>query len=138
MFTCDRVGMSIDVSSVNAMRHVIATVVTTLAVLAGVSCGQDASESAAGRGAGLYRANCSACHGDALAGTSLGPSLLDERYQVDQLSDAEIRQAIRTGVEPTTDEFGAMPGNAILRDAQVNEIVTFVRSQQRAATPTTP
>ena len=94
--------------------------------------------SAAGRGAGLYRANCSACHGDSLAGTSLGPSLLDDRYQADQLSDDAIRLAIRTGVEPTTDEFGAMPGNAMLRDAQIDEIISFVRSQQPAATPTTP
>jgi len=137
-FTCDRVGMSVDVSSVNAIRHVIAGVVTALAVLAGASCGQDASESAAGRGSGLYRANCSACHGDSLAGTSLGPSLLDDRYRVGQLSDDAIRQAIRTGVEPSSDEFGAMPGNAVLRDAQVDEIITFVRSQQRAAAPTTP
>ena len=54
------------------------------------------------------------------------------------MSDDAIRLAIRTGVEPTTDEFGAMPGNAMLRDAQIDEIISFVRSQQRAATPTTP
>ncbi len=131
-------GMSVDGSSVNNMRHAIAAVVTALAVLLGVSCGQDASESAAGRGSGLFRANCSACHGGSLEGTSLGPSLLEDRFRIDQLSDVEMRQAIRAGVEPTTDEFGAMPGNAVLRDAQIDEIIAFVRSQQLAATTATP
>jgi mono/diheme cytochrome c family protein len=135
-FTCDRVGMPVEVRTVNPLPHIIAAVVTALAVLAGVSCGQGASESAAGRGAGLYRANCSACHGDSLGGTSLGPSLLDDRYR--QLSDDAIRTAIRAGVEPGSDEFGAMPGNAMLRDTQVDEIITFVRSQQRAAASTPP
>lgn len=113
------------------MRLAVASVVTALAVI-GAACGQDASESAGDRGSGLYEANCSACHGDDLAGTSRGPSLLDDRYRPDQLSDAEIRSAIRNGVEPSGDEFDAMPGNAVLRDAQVNEIIAFVRAEQRA------
>ena len=105
--------------------------VTTLA--AGVAaCGQDASQSAAERGERAYRANCAACHGNDLAGTSLGPSRLGAGPS--GLSDAEIRDVIRNGVADSGGEFGGMPGNSVLRDAQITEIIQHLRVvQQRAA-----
>jgi mono/diheme cytochrome c family protein len=102
--------------------------VTALAVTL-AACGQDASQSAAERGERTFRANCAACHGTDLAGTSLGPSLVD----TGELSDAEMRSVIREGVPDTGGEFGGMPGNAVLRDVQIAEIVAHVRAQQRAA-----
>lgn len=108
-------------------RHLLAAVATaTLVGLAG--CGQDAEQSAGERGERAYRANCAACHADDLGGTSLGPTLLDP--DVASLSDAEMRDVIRNGVEDSGSGFGAMPGNGVLRDAQVTEIIAFVRSQQ--------
>lgn len=105
--------------------------VTTLAVGA-AACGQDASQSAAERGERAYRANCAACHGNDLDGTSLGPSLLGAGPS--GLSDAEIRDVIRNGVADSGGEFGAMPGNSVLRDAQITEIIQHLRVvQQRAA-----
>ena len=105
--------------------------VTALAA-ATAACGQDASQSAAERGERAYRANCAACHGNDLAGTSLGPSLLGAGPS--GLSDAEIRDVIRNGVADSGGEFGAMPGNSVLRDAQITEIIQHLRVvQQRAA-----
>ena len=101
--------------------------VTTLAA-ATAACGQDASQSAAERGERAYRANCAACHGTDLDGTSLGPSLLGAGPS--GLSDAEIRDVIRNGVGDTGGEFGAMPGNTVLRDAQVTEIIQHLRRAQ--------
>ena len=92
------------------------------------ACGRDASESAGNRGARPYAANCAVCHGDALQGSSRGPSLLDPASS--ELSDAAMRNAIRNGVVETRWEFGDMPANGALRDAQVNEIIAFVRAGQ--------
>lgn len=103
----------------------------TIAMVTLAACGRDASESAGERGERPYAANCSVCHGDALQGTSRGPSLLDPAYASSELSDAAMRDAIRNGVEQNRWEFGAMPANGALRDPQVNEIIAFVRAGQR-------
>lgn len=103
-------------------------------VVGAVACGADAEESAAARGAGLYRANCAACHGDDLRGGSRGPSLLEDVYLEDRLSDADVAAAIRNGVEERLWDFGPMPAAGGLSDAQVREIVAHVRAEQRAAT----
>lgn len=96
-------------------------------------CGQDAEQSAGARGERAYLANCAACHGNDLGGTSLGPTLLGPESSA--LSDAARRDVIRNGVENDGSEFGAMPGNAVLRDAQITEIIAFLRTQQAVAGP---
>jgi mono/diheme cytochrome c family protein len=107
------------------------TLTVALVAVAG-SCGRDLQESAAGRGAGAYRANCAACHGAALEGTARGPSLLEPSAVA--LTDAEMAIIVRDGIDDSGDGvWRGMPGNGALRDAQVNEIVAFVRSEQRAA-----
>jgi len=114
-------------------RHAVAAALSVLLVAGAVACGADAEESAAQRGAGLYRANCAACHGDDLDGTSRGPSLLEEVYLEGQLSDAAMADAIRNGVEERLWDFGPMPAAGGLGDAQIREIVAYVRSRQAAA-----
>jgi mono/diheme cytochrome c family protein len=113
--------------------HVAGFVVSSLLVVGTVACGADAEESAAARGAGLYRANCAACHGDDLRGGSRGPSLREDAYLEDQLSDVEMASAIRNGVEERLWDFGPMPAAGGLSDAQVREIVAYVRAEQRDA-----
>jgi mono/diheme cytochrome c family protein len=107
------------------------TITVTMALVTLAACGRDASESAGDRGARPYAANCAVCHGDALQGTSRGPSLLDPAYLSSELSDTAVRSAIRNGVEQNRWEFGAMPANGALRDSQINEIIAFVRAGQR-------
>ena len=114
-----------------------AVVTLALAAVAG-ACGAD-SNIDADRGAAIYGANCASCHGAALEGTDLGPSLLDPVYAPDQLSDDEFRRAVRNGVEETRWDFGPMPANGGLGDGQIDAILGFVRASQGAgATVTMP
>ena len=69
--------------------------------------------------AALPRAGAAQCHGDDLAGTDRGPSLLEPIYGPDQLSDAEVADAIRNGVDEELWEFGPMPANGAISDAQI-------------------
>jgi mono/diheme cytochrome c family protein len=112
-------------------RVALSLAVTAALAVVAAACGQDAAESAADRGSGLYRANCAACHGDALDGTSRGPSLLQGARAT--VSDAAMAEAIRNGVEDSGGEFDGMPGNGALRARQIEEIVAYVRDRQRAA-----
>ncbi len=107
-----------------------ALVTVVLASTAG-ACGAD-SNIGADRGAAIYGANCASCHGAALEGTDLGPSLLDPVYASDQLSDDEFRRAVRNGVEESRWDFGPMPANGGLGDGQIDAILGFVRASQGA------
>jgi len=117
--------------TVQGVRRRLAAVVVTAVAATVAACGQDASQSASDRGERVFRANCAACHGSDLAGTSLGPSLLGPE-QV-QLSDEAVRLVIRNGVVDSGGEFAGMPGNSVLRDAQINEIIAYVRNRQQVA-----
>jgi len=112
--------------------------VTAALAVGAVACGADSNDgTSGGRGAAIYGANCASCHGGALEGTDRGPALVDPIY--DGLTDADMRTAVRNGVEETRWEFGPMPAMGGLSDAQIDEIVAFVRaSRTRAVTVTTP
>ena len=100
------------------------------------TCGADSNDgTSGGRGAAIYGANCASCHGGALEGTDRGPSLVDPIY--DELTDADIRAAVRNGVEETRWEFGPMPAMGGLSDAQIDEIVAFVRASPNGGVPVT-
>ena len=112
---------------VAVVRVIIGLLATVALSTAAVACGQGASESAGGRGAGAYGANCAVCHGGDAEGASRGPSLVDPVYE--GLSDADIRSAIRNGVEQQHFDFGPMPANAVQEDAQVDELIAFIRER---------
>ena len=134
---CRRTIPAVAVLSGRIGRHGVAVTVMVLLVAGAAACGADAEESAAARGSGLYGANCAACHGDDLDGTDRGPSLLEEVYLVDELSDAAMADAIRNGVDERLWNFGPMPAAGGLSDAQVREIIAHVRSRQ-AESATSP
>lgn len=96
----------------------------------GAACGADGPTTTLQRGEAVYGANCAQCHGGDLAGTDRGPSLLEPVYGPDQLSDDEFADAIRNGVDEALWEFGPMPANGAISDAQIEAILTFVRAQQ--------
>lgn len=117
----------------------MALVVTALLAAVASACGADINDDVAGgRGGAIYGANCAACHGAALEGTDLGPSLLDPMYASGQLSDDRFRSAVRNGVEETRWEFGPMPAMGGLGDDQIDELLGFVRASQEATSVTTP
>ncbi len=105
-----------------------------VALVAG--CGQASSPDAAGdpgRGESLFSATCAECHGVAGVGTDKGPPLVDPIYRPGHHSDAAFLLAVRQGVLPHHWGFGTMPPQEGLSDADVADIVAYVRGLQRAA-----
>jgi mono/diheme cytochrome c family protein len=112
------------------VRLVLGATITVASASIGAACGADGPTTTLERGEANYGANCAQCHGDDLAGTDRGPSLLEPLYGPDQLSDAEIADAIRNGVDEELWEFGPMPANGAFTDDQIEAIVAFVRAGQ--------
>ncbi len=113
-----------------AVRLLLGVTITIASASIGAACGADGPTSTLGRGEAIYGANCAQCHGDDLAGTDRGPSLLEPIYGPGQLSDAEVADAIRNGVDEARWEFGPMPANGAITDAQIETILAFVRAEQ--------
>lgn len=110
--------------------------VTAALAIAATACGVDANDGGS-RGQAIYEANCAVCHGAALEGNDRGPSLLDPVYASDQMSDERIRSAVRNGIEQTRWEFGPMLALGGLGDAQIDEVIGFIRASQNAGTSVT-
>jgi mono/diheme cytochrome c family protein len=113
-----------------AVRLLLGATITIASGSIGAACGADGPTTTLGRGEAVYGANCAQCHGADLAGTDRGPSLLDPIYGPDQLSDAAVADAIRNGVDEQRWEFGPMPANGAITDAQIEAIIAFLRAEQ--------
>lgn len=83
-------------------------------------------------GAELYADNCARCHGADLRGTDLGPPHLDEVYEPSHHADASFRLAVERGVPQHHWDFGPMPPIEGLTAEQVDDIIAYVREEQRA------
>lgn len=81
-------------------------------------------------GAALFATNCAACHGAAGEGGQGAPPLTDPAYLPDQLSDAEVADAIRNGVQEVPDGYGTMPAFSRFDDEQLAALVEVVRELQ--------
>ena len=117
------------------MRHVLATLLlVALAACAGTTDdGGDVVAAGDPRaGAALYADNCAVCHGADLRGSAAGPSLLHEVYEPSHHADAAFLLAVQRGVQPHHWEFGAMPPIPGLSQQDVDDIIAFVREEQRA------
>ena len=113
-----------------AVRLLLGAMITIALASIGAACGADGPTTTLGRGETIYGANCAQCHGDDLAGTDRGPSLLEPVYGADQLSDVDLADAIRNGVDEELWGFGPMPANGAITDTQIEAIVAFVRAEQ--------
>ncbi len=102
----------------------LALIGTLAAVLGG--CGNDGETD----GQALFDANCAVCHGPAGEGAAGAPPLTDPAYLPDQLSDAEVADAIRGGVSDVRDGYGAMPAFSNLDEEQIAALVEVVRELQ--------
>lgn len=121
------------VVGVRGVRFLLAGVGTTALAVLGVACGADGPQTELERGASTFASGCAQCHGVDLAGTELGPSLLDPVYGPDQLTDAAVVDSIRNGIEQRLWDFGPMPANPGFSDERIDAVVTFVRAQQADA-----
>jgi mono/diheme cytochrome c family protein len=110
------------------------TALTGVLMLVAVSCsgGQTAeTASSTSRGAELYASNCASCHGADLRGTDRGPSQLSIVYEPSHHPDDSYRSAIANGAGQHHWGFGDMPPVPGLDDADVDEIIEFIRAVQR-------
>lgn len=82
-------------------------------------------------GMGLFQANCSQCHGQKATGSDEGPPLIHEVYHPYHHPDFSFRAAIKRGVPPHHWHFGRMPPVPDLSEADVENIICYVRSLQR-------
>jgi len=81
----------------------------------------------------LFDANCARCHGPRGSGTDQGPPLVHRIYQPNHHGDAAFQRAVALGVVPHHWNFGPMPKVGGVSEAEVGEIVGYVRWLQRKA-----
>jgi mono/diheme cytochrome c family protein len=107
-----------------------------------VACDSSAPKPAVGSGpvpaefqAGetAFNANCAACHGKHAAGTDHGPPLVHKIYEPNHHGDPAFQRAAANGVKAHHWEFGNMPKIDAVTPADVDQIVKYVRWQQRQA-----
>jgi mono/diheme cytochrome c family protein len=81
----------------------------------------------------LFATHCSICHGLAAVGTDQGPSLLSRVYAPSHHSDASFYLAVKQGVRAHHWLFGNMPAMAHVTEAEVTQIIAYVRWLQQQA-----
>ena len=82
-------------------------------------------------GADLFQANCLVCHGEAALGTGEGPPLVHIYYEPNHHADFAFYMAVGQGVRAHHWNFGDMPPVAGLSQAEVTDIIAYVRWLQR-------
>ena len=110
-----------------------------LVLLATVGCSGSADDGAgseiaesARQGEELFNANCSACHGVGATGTDLGPPLVHRIYHPGHHPDFSIRNAVAQGVVQHHWPYGNMAPIAGLNSDDVENIICYIRQQQRS------
>lgn len=79
-----------------------------------------------------FNARCAACHGVNAAGTDKGPPLVHRLYVPGHHADVAFLLAARDGVRAHHWRFGDMPPVDGVTEAEVTNIVAYVRAVQRA------
>ena len=83
-------------------------------------------------GQAAFNVNCVLCHGPNASGTGLGPPLVHRIYEPGHHGDFSIRSAVRNGVPSHHWPFGDMPAIPGVSDADVENIICYLRELQRA------
>jgi len=91
----------------------------------------DLSEGAA-RGQAAFDTYCAACHGSDAGGTNSGPPLIHKIYHPGHHADMAFLLAVRQGSRAHHWSFGDMPPVQGISDAELIDIIAFVREVQRA------
>jgi mono/diheme cytochrome c family protein len=79
----------------------------------------------------LFDRHCAGCHGSKAGGTDKGPPLAHRIYEPGHHSDQSFHLAVRNGVAAHHWRFGNMPSQPQVTEADVREIVGYVRWVQR-------
>jgi len=114
----------------------------SLALAAIVACDSSQPKPATGGGTlppelqvgqAKFTAHCSACHGPQGMGTQQGPPLVHKIYEPNHHGDAAFQRAASSGVKAHHWEFGNMPKIDAVTSTDVDEIIRYIRWQQRQA-----
>ena len=90
-------------------------------------------EGSALRGQGYFQAVCAACHGPNAGGVDgSGPPLIHKIYEPSHHGDMAIILAVRRGVQSHHWRFGNMAPVEGITDADLVDIITFIRLVQQA------
>ncbi|GGB46275.1 hypothetical protein GCM10011316_17970 [Roseibium aquae] len=84
-------------------------------------------------GALVFNDHCALCHGqDGAGGTGQGPPLVHQIYKPSHHADGAFWLAVRNGVRAHHWTYGDMAPVPGLADAEIVQIITYVRALQRA------
>ena len=84
-------------------------------------------------GKGHFDANCAACHGMNAAGQDgVAPPLVHIIYEPNHHGDQSFYRAVKQGVPAHHWQFGDMEPVEGVSDAQISQIIAYVRALQRA------
>lgn len=111
-------------------RRAAISVLATLLMAGALSCGESGDVE---KGQQAFEANCATCHGVGALGTNSGPTLIHPYYHPGHHNDDSIRRAVRNGVPAHHWFFGDMPPIVGVSDEELEQIITYIREQQRAA-----
>lgn len=112
----------------NRQRAVLGMVALLLLVGA-LACGGGGDVE---KGRERFDANCATCHGAGALGTGSGPPLVHRLYVPGHHNDDSIRRAVRNGVPSHHWFFGDMPPIVGVSDEELEQIILYIREQQRA------
>ncbi|HUK55718.1 MAG TPA: cytochrome c [Nitrospiria bacterium] len=84
-------------------------------------------------GEAAFNRYCAMCHGKGATGTDHGPSFLSRIYAPDHHGDSAFLLAPRIGVRAHHWSFGDMPKIQAVSEAELKEIVGYIRWLQREA-----
>jgi len=79
-----------------------------------------------------FELRCAKCHGPNAAGGPVGPPLVDRIYASGHHADIVFMLAVRRGVRAHHFTFGDMPPQPEVSDAELANIVRYVRELQKA------
>lgn len=80
----------------------------------------------------LYEGKCASCHGVNAAGTDKGPTFLHRVYHPGHHGDAAFYAAPMNGVKAHHWPFGDMPRVEGITERQIENIILYVRTIQKA------
>ena len=84
-------------------------------------------------GQATFDANCAACHGENGSGRSeMGPPLIHKIYEPSHHADISFERAVQYGVQSHHWNFGNMAAVEGLTQADIGNIIAYVRAVQRA------
>jgi cytochrome c len=80
-----------------------------------------------------FEATCAACHGvNATGKMGFGPPLVHKIYEPGHHADMSFVMAVQNGVRAHHWPFGDMPAQTSLTQADVGNVIAYVRELQRA------